>query len=287
MIHPYTEELVSIESEDGLPLEGAVIRPASAVTRPLALVWVHGLASKFYGRTTIPLGHSLADHGYTFVTGNNRGHDFGTVYVRKNGERLLAGGGWELFSDCPLDIGSWVSFAIARGFRGVALIGHSLGALKVAYYQSQRQDPRVVGLVAASPPARNRQPDPALSALAEQMVSDGRGRDLLPWDISPAGGGTWSARAYHNRVRTNTDVYGTFTPDPAVASVTCPILALYGSDEAWVGSEADLQTIVQNARLAPRVETRMIPGADHSYTGHEAEVAACIAAWADTLSPPE
>ncbi len=56
------------------------------------------------------------------------------------------GGGWERFDESPRDVAAWVGFAVDLGFEGVALLGHSLGALKVCYYQALRQDPRVAGL---------------------------------------------------------------------------------------------------------------------------------------------
>ena len=113
--------------------------------------------------------------------------------------------------------------------------------MKVGYYQGTRNDPAVLGLIAASPPAAGvGRVDSALLALADRMIAEGRGQDLLPWGSSRAGGGTWSASAYARRARLPGDVYGVELPDPAVANVTCPILAFYGTEEEWVGGAADL-----------------------------------------------
>lgn len=277
-----TEELVYVETADGVLLEGAVIRPAGPEPRPPAIVWVHGLTGRFYSPMSVTIGRELAGRGFVFVTGNNRGHDFGTL-VRRRGQPVLAGGGWERFEESPYDVAAWTGYAAGLGGRGVVLLGHSLGALKVAYYQAERQDPRVVGLIAASPPTRAGRLEPELVALAERMVAEGRGRDLLPWGISPAGAGTVSAQTYLSRARVNIDVYGFHTPNPAVARIRCPILAFYGTNEEWVGTAADLETIRRNARAAARLDTRVFEGADHSYTGHEAEVAAAIAEWVASL----
>ncbi len=98
MARSYAEELVYIESEDGYTLEGVVIRPASGTTtRRIPLIWVHGLTGKFYGSSSIRVGRALAEDGYTVISGNNRGHDFGTMLRRADGTAVLAGGGWELF----------------------------------------------------------------------------------------------------------------------------------------------------------------------------------------------
>ncbi len=283
MARNYEEELVYSETEDGLLLEGAVIRPTSPSAKPLAVVWIHGLTGRFYSLSTVRIGRALAERGYTFVTGNNRGHDFGAIYRTKAGERLIVGGGWERFDESPRDVAAWVGFAVSLGLGGVALLGHSLGALKVCYYQALRQDSRVAGLIAASPPIRAGQTDPSLLEQAERMVAEGRGADLLPWGISQAGAGTQSAQTYLNRALTNLDVYGFRSPNPAVSRIRCPLLAFYGTNEEWVGTAADLEIIRRNARSAARVETRMFEGADHSYTGHEDEVGLAIAQWVDQL----
>ena len=81
-------------------------------------------------------------------------------------------------------------------FRGVLLAGHSLGALKVGHYQALRQDSRVLGIVAASPPVAASRVDPALLAIAERLVADGQGDELLPWGSSPAGAGRLSAGCF-------------------------------------------------------------------------------------------
>ena len=100
----YTEELVYTASEDGIVLEGVVIRPAARAARPIALIWVHGLTGKFYSPSAIHVGRDLAGRGYPVVSGNNRGHDFGTMLRRTVGEPVLGGGGWELFDESPRDV---------------------------------------------------------------------------------------------------------------------------------------------------------------------------------------
>jgi len=291
MAAAYSEELVYTESEDGLTLEGVVIRPAAKATdrhgtvdRDVALIWVHGLTGKFYEPSAVRVGRELAGDGYTVISGNNRGHDFGTMLRRADGTAVLGGGGWECFDESPRDVAAWIGVAESLGFGRVVLFGHSLGALKVAYYQALRQDPRVVGLVAGSPPVRAGRLDPSLVAQAERMVDEGRGKDLLAWGTSPAGAGTHSAQTYLNRARTGLDVYGLDVPDPAVGKIRCPLLAIYGTDEAWVGGAADLKVIARNAAAAARVDTAMIDGADHVYTGHERDVARVVARWLGTLA---
>ncbi|MHB1006602.1 MAG: alpha/beta hydrolase [Chloroflexota bacterium] len=278
----YTEELIYTQSEDELLLEGALIAPDNGQARPLSLVWVHGLTGRFYGPMIVRIGRRLATAGFRFVTGNNRGHDFGTVLWTKSAKARFIGGAWERFDESPRDIGAWVEFASRLGGRGVVLVGHSLGALKATYYVAQRQDQRVAGLILASPPVRAGRVRSDLLALSERMVSEGKGQDLLPWG-SIAVSNTLSAQTYLNRAQTGLDFFGVENSEPAVARVLCPIFALLGTREHWVGKAEDLETIKQQATASPRVDTRLFEGADHRYLDHEHEVADAIAAWVDTL----
>ena len=192
--------------------------------------------------------------------------------------------------------------AALPGVRGVLLVGHSLGAIKVGRYAATRQDPRVLGVVAASAPGRTRSADPALLEQAQRLVADGRGRDLLPWGSTTVGGGTMSAASYLDRWRdggAGFDVYGlrpaapgahsadgaapTASAAPLASRIRVPLFALYGSEEAWVGGAAELEAIKRNATDAPRVDTRFVQGADHSYLGHETEVADQLTTWTATL----
>src|SRR5436190_17781850 len=205
MTETHREEIVYVTTEDGITLAGVAMRPSrEPAPGSVAVVWVHGLTGTFYGRAGIRIGRDLAGRGIPFVAGNNRGHDFGFVLgPGPDGQARLGGGGWELFSESPADVAAWVECAAGLGVRGVLLAGHSLGALKVGYYQALRQDPRVLGVAACSPPGGANRLEPALVAEAERMVAEGRGRDLLPWGSRPAGAGTQSAQTYLDRARAN------------------------------------------------------------------------------------
>lgn len=283
MAKAYSEEIVYTDTEDGLILEGVVIRPTGASTRPVAVVWVHGLTGRFYEKFVILIGRDLAAEGYTFVAGNNRGHQFGARIFRQGAAPVLAGGGWERFDESPHDVDAWITFATSLGFERVVLVGHSLGALKVAYYQALRRDPRVVGLVAASAALPIARFDPEVTALAERMVAEGRGQDLLPWGSARGGAGTQSAATFLSYVRTGLDQYGLDDPDPAIGKVRCPVLALFGTVRD-TGTAADLELIRRNAKSAERVDTAMIEGANHLYTDRESAAARVILSWLETIA---
>src|SRR6478672_8212120 len=76
----YSEELVLVfaTTTDGLAHAGPFVQPLSNPVRQTGVVCVHGGGGKFYGQQCIRIGSELAQHCYSFVSGNNRGHDFAT-----------------------------------------------------------------------------------------------------------------------------------------------------------------------------------------------------------------
>ncbi len=276
-----TEEVVQAESEDGITHAGILIRPVGRAARPLPLVWTHGFIGRFYETHSLAIGRLLAEQGFLFVSGNNRGHDIGAALQRGSGVKL-GGGWWEKLDEAPLDIGGWVSFAARLGSGQVILAGHSLGGTKIVLYQSGRQDPRVRGLIAASPGIHSGEATPETTSIAESLAAEGRGKELLIWKRTNRTRRI-SAQTLVSRLRTIPDLFGLRTPDAAIGQIRCPLLVFYGTNEPLIATAKDLETIRRNATHAPRVEARMIEGADHHYAGREHEVAALIASFAGSL----
>jgi len=287
MAKHYTEELVYTEAEDGIILAGLVIQPAAEPVKSTAVVWIPGLSIHFYHPSFIPIGRELAGLGFTFVIGNHRGHDIGANLWRKtaDGQGMIptrGGALWERFEESPRDVAAWIDFAARLGQQqDVALVGHSFGGPKVLYYQAQRQDPRVMGLILASATTEFAPPDAELIAQAEQMVADGRGEDLLPWGSTDVWVvRTLSAQTYLSWQRIP-DLYGAHTPQSAIAQIRCPLLVCYGTNEGF-DPTADFELIRRNAIAAPRIDTKLFEGANHGYDNHERDVAQAIAHWIDT-----
>ncbi|HZT96914.1 MAG TPA: alpha/beta fold hydrolase [Chloroflexota bacterium] len=277
--HSYTEHLVWAETADSLLLGGALIRPSGEPADSMTIVWIHGGMSNFYDPLYVAIGRALAARGYNFLTGNTRGHDACTLLWRGR-DVVLAGSSFERFDEATRDISAWIEFAESRGAERLVLAGHSLGASKAACYLAWRDDPRVRGLVAASPIVR--WPSyPERTALAEQLVSDGRGEDLLP---PMAGSPRWnmaSAQMLLTREQIIRHAFDSASETAAIADVRCPVLVLYGEDESVPGDW--VQTIRDNARSTPRLDIAQVEGADHRYVEQRDAVGQLIASWAAAL----
>ncbi len=277
----YRETILFAQSEDGLGLTGLLIEPDAGFSG-LGVLLVHGNTGSFADWPYVQLGRAIATRGLPVLSIDTRGHHISTSLYTEDGREVAGGSGWERLEDAPLDIGPWVEELARRGVSRVALVGHSQGAAKVVAYAAERADLRVAGLILASPSLRGHWP-PELVAEAARRMADGEADALL----QPLPDAPWYQLSVGNllsRERMLARTYVAQDGAPLIGRVSCPILAFFGAS-GDVGGEADLELIRTNARAAARVDTLVIPSADHVYTGVEQAVGAEIAAWVAALAP--
>lgn len=277
----HEEEIVFVNAQNGPALVGAVFRPRQPASHQTSLVFIHGNTGKFCDYPYVVIARYLAEHGYTTINGNTRGHDVSATLWKMPEDQPIAGGSaWELYEDSPNDLAAWIDYAEHLNLQNLILIGHSQGAAKAVYYQAQRQDPRVHGLVLASPDLHGHWP-PELVAQAQHLIEAGKGDELLPSLM----GAYWyrlSARNIVSRANVLSHAYTSQKGSPFISAVSCPILAIFGTS-GDLGGESELQTIKQNAVNAVGVYTRLIEGADHVYTQHEGTFGDVLIDWIQSL----
>ena len=288
----FPEQLVYVRSQDDIINGGVIFTPPKDLAKSVAVIWIHGWGVNFYSPTYVGIGRSLAERGYTCITGNTRMHDLGNVLAWRGSKRIRGGGYWGVASEEVRDLAAWIDLAEDRGFRKVVLVGHSAGWAAVRSYQVEKQDSRVVGVVLASGAVRaeTRPTDPDQLAEATRLMAAGEG-DALVRDPKRSFPSYISAATFldiANSPPESKDFFGVQTPNPGVTRIRCPLLAFFGTS-GDVGTKEDLEVLkssVTRQSSGPiRVETVMIEGADHMYAGKEAQVAETIAKWADTLQP--
>jgi len=209
-------ELVEVTASDGLRLDGALHLPQSvelpeAANAGLAgfdaVLVVHGTGSNFYAsRFLAYIAARFTQRGVAALVVNTRGHDqICSALVRhpdgSTGSRTI-GSAYETVDDCRLDLAVWLKLLVERGYRRIALVGHSLGAVKSVYASVHDTLPNVAAVVAISPPRLSydhfatsvRGPGFLEEhAAAERHVADGRPDALmeirfpLPYVITAAG----------------------------------------------------------------------------------------------------
>lgn len=289
----FPEELVYVRTADDFVHGGTMFAAGKASRKPVAVIWIHGWGTNFYSPTYTMIGRALAARGYSTIAGNTRMHDLGNVLGYRYGKRIRGGGYWGVADEEVRDLAAWIDFAEARGFERLVLVGHSAGWAAVRRYQAETQDARVVGVVLASGAVRaeTRPPDPDQLAEAKRLMAVGEGDALIrdPKRSFPSYISAATFMDIANASPAYRDFFGEQpgTANPGIARIRCPLLAFFG-DRDDVGTSEDLRVLESSISRQPtgpsRVTTAMIGGADHMYTGEEAQVAKTIARWADGLA---
>jgi pimeloyl-ACP methyl ester carboxylesterase len=152
-------ELVKTQTADGLRLDGILQRARGEGNLQRlqeemldAVICVHGVGGNFYGGTLMErLAQVLLAQGLTVLRINTRGHDGVSTASTATGG-WLQGAAYEIVDHCRHDIQSWVEFLQGQGCRRIALLGHSLGAIKAIYGQAHQPQRAVARVIAISPP---------------------------------------------------------------------------------------------------------------------------------------
>jgi GNAT superfamily N-acetyltransferase/pimeloyl-ACP methyl ester carboxylesterase len=288
-------DLVQTFARDGVRLDGAWRQGAGPSSQlPIdAICLIHGTGSNFYSSTFL---EAIANHfvalGCGALTVNTRGHDgISTSSVRQGGGKRL-GAAYEVVDDCRHDVHAWLDLLAEKGANRIALIGHSLGAVKAIYALAQARHPRVVALVALSPPrisythfAASAQAAAFLETFqrAQALVDEGRPNALmevqLPLPMAIAAAGYLEKYGPHERYD-----YLKF-----IRSIELPLLVAFG--ELEVQSNMAFQgcpdAVKMQAGSGGSLQVEIVPGADHFYTNKRPELLQLIEPWLHKLANPE
>lgn len=268
-------ELCRATTQDGLLLDGALRVPQGAKGNlPIDVcLLVHGTGSNF----TAP-GMLEAFAAQAFAAGiatlrvNTRGHDLMARIPTQRGS-VLGGAAYENIADCRHDLVAWIGLLRERGYRRIAIVGHSMGGVKAIYTLSRHPVEHVACLVAVSPPRFNHahfQRHKLAGQFredyrrADALVSRGEGEVLLqvrqPLSLVMPAYGFVAKYGPH-------DEYDVVKLLP---HVQCPTLVLIGTESAKNSAAFDGLSEELARIAAGRSVLRVISveGADISYQGH-------------------
>lgn len=248
------------------------VRLASKKNAPW-LVFVHGMGSNFY-RSALKKAFLEAAPalGLGILSFNNQGAERGTEDER--------------FRACLADLDAAAEFARRQGVRKLVFAGHSTGCQKVAYWQARRRNPAVAGLVLLAPAddyavmrrdlGRRFE---AKVAWAKQQVAAGKGDALVTGLYERFTAARFLSVADVRATEANVFRYaGALTQ---FRRVTCPVLAVFGEDEEFAAiPPAEMLGILRKKTRSTDYDELLIPGANHSFKGGEAELAVAVCAWA-------
>ncbi|MCE9604520.1 MAG: alpha/beta fold hydrolase [Planctomycetia bacterium] len=297
------QELVDATAGDGLRLDGALHLPQSeqatdgsgfGLSGFDAALIIHGTGSNFYGsRFLTYIAQRFTARGLAALVVNTRGHDqICSALVRNpdgsTGSRTI-GSAYERVDECRLDLAAWCQLLAERGYRRIALVGHSLGAVKCVYAAVHGPLPGIAAVVVVSPPrlsyshfaASVRAPGFLEElATAERHIAAGEPDALmqirfpLPYVITASG----YLEKYGPSEQYNLLRY--------LDRLALPTLFTFGSQEVMQGiafrgfPEALQEAKDQGAKL----HIAVIAGGDHHYTGVQGALLDSIERWLGKLS---
>jgi len=143
-------DIVETITNDGVTLAGAFFAPDHSDTvNSTAILLVHGTYGNFYSPILLQHAKVFVDHGHAVASFNTRGHD--GISVLKQQPLLFGGTAFENLADSISDLNACIAWVQNRGFEKIAILGISMGAVKVVYYQAKIQNPAVSAVIAVSP----------------------------------------------------------------------------------------------------------------------------------------
>lgn len=285
-----TVELVRVETDDGLFLDGSLQRPRSAGVLPVdAFLLIHGTGGNFYSPGVLKtFAEQAVACGTAVLRVNTRGHD-GICSIPIGKGSIPGGATHERISDSPLDISAWLTWLHGSGFGRIVVVGHSMGGVKSIYSQANVRHPAVCGLIGISPPRFAHEllrTGPhgdrfcAEFTHANELVAAGQGESLLP--VTQPLSFVATAAGYVEK-------YGPenrYDYVPLLARLPCPTLIMIGSESiktsaAFQGLDKLLAEIASGQ---PRLTCEIVEGANITYTGCETTPYLRASAWLQTLS---
>jgi pimeloyl-ACP methyl ester carboxylesterase len=262
-------ELVAIPT-DTVPLDGAYYTPETDPPTGGVLL-MHGNTMNFYVGPPRFLPPYLTALGYACLAFNRRGHDVLTIRDSKDFLRA-EGAAFQTAAEGLADNEYAAAFLAQRHLREPLVIGHSNGGMLAAQFAARHPETRALVLLSAHAGGKGTVARGGwvglgeLTATAERLLAEGRGRELLlvsDW--------WWllSAESFLDRLHN--------TPDTLEAAprVQCPSLFLRGDQEP----EDTYPAYGFQQRAGGPCEVAIIPDCDHFYVGKEDEVARTIVGW--------
>ncbi len=254
------------------PLDGAWYEPENRPAHAAALLF-HGNTMNFYTGAPRFLPPALARLGIASLAFNRRGHDI--LAIRAS--RAAEGAAFQTYREAIEDNRIAAAWLAEQGFPRPVVIGHSNGGmLAVRHVADHPQTPALVLLSAhcggssmvplasrAGLLAADRLPE--ITAQAERMVKEGRGRELM---LLPGWWYVTSAASFLDLAN---------CPDilELAPKIRCPVLYLRGDQEP-----RDLYPAEEFARrCGGECTVEIVPQCDHFYRGREAVVAAIVTRW--------
>ena len=215
---------------------------------------------------------------------NTKGHD--TVWANAD-DGAYYGNANEILDNSRLDLRAGIDYLAKRGYRRIALLGHSMGAVKVVYYAATEADDRVVGVIPVSPvrlsysyylESEAAEEFQRIIRQADQLEAEDRALELMQVDFPISQ--MFSAFSYLDKHGPG-ERYNLVDLAPRIK---IPMLVIAGELETHVRLRDCPQDMVTAAVNCPKAEYVIIPGGNHSLTNNTERASATVLDWLANLA---
>ena len=281
-------ELVSLLNDDGLRLDGAFYPPTEDPDRagPVdAVLLIHGSRGNFYDGATKSMAEDLSTQGYACLPLNTNAHD--TAWYNP-GSREFKGNAFEVLADTCIDLRAGIDHLTERGYRSIGLLGHSMGAVRAAYYAATEDDGRVTAVVPVSPvrlsysyfmESEDAEEFAANIEVARRLIA--RGEPEGVFRVGHPIPQLFSAASFLDKHGPE-EKYNLINH---AHGIRVPMLTLNGSLETHSRLRDRAQDLAAAAVNSPKAETLMVEGGEHSLVNRTTEASDAVLKWLAALTP--
>ena len=281
-------DLMSTQTSDGIRLDGAFFAPGPSAQwqGPVdAVLLAHGSSTNFYAPATRFMAEDLRSQGIAALALNTAAHD--TVWVDlANGQ--FHGIAFEILDRSRLDLRAGLDYLWELGYRRIALLGHSMGAVRVAYYAATEDDGRVAAVISVSPvrlsysyymDSEDAEEFKSIVRRAGQLAAEGKAEELMSvkFPITQM----FSAAAYLDK-HGPAERYNLVT---LASNIKVALFAVAGSLEIHTRLRDMAHDLAVAAVNSPQADYIVIEGGDHSLNNRREEAASAVLNWLGSLTP--
>lgn len=281
-------DLISVVNEEGLRLDGAFLAPQSGASPkgPVgAVLLIHGSTGNFYAGSTIAMAEDLRNQGYPCLSLNTNAHD--TVWYNASNSNYY-GVGFEILDRSRLDIKAGIDYLAGLGFQRIAILGHSMGAVRVGYYAATEPDDRVATVIPVSPvrlsysymmASEDAEEFKGIIQRAGELEAQGKAQELMAvkYPIPQM----FSAASYLDKHGPG-ERYNLVTLAPRIK---VPVFAIAGSLETHSRLRDMARDLATAAVNSPKAEYTIIDGGNHALNNRREEAATAVLGWLASLTP--
>jgi pimeloyl-ACP methyl ester carboxylesterase len=266
-------ELVTIETNTEQPLDGAWYEPDGGATAGTVML-CHGNTMNFYVGAPRFLPPALTELGYACLSFNRRGHDI----LSNRNSRAVEGAAFQTTGEAIEDNEFAAEWMAEKGHNAPIVIGHSNGGFLGVQHVARHPETPALILLSAHAGGKVQEnlasmtkllggaQTPEFKILAQEMVDNGRGDDLM---LLPGWWYVITANSYVDRMSSMPSTVET------AAHISCPTLFIRGDQEIPAAYPAEDYA----AKAGGPVDVEIVENCDHYYKGREDEIIKLVVAW--------